>query len=390
MQVSSPSNIQVLPPLSIYVHIPWCIHKCPYCDFNSHEFKGQNIKENEQAYTQALIKQIGSNDVKSNRPIQSIFFGGGTPSLFSPQSFEKIIDALRQKFSLAEFCEITIEANPGTVDKKYFYGYREIGINRMSLGVQSFNDKHLKKLERIHSQKEAYDAAILAIKLFNDVNIDLMFALPNQTITELNEDIEEAINLHSSHLSYYHLTLEPNTYFYNHPPTLPDHDESAEFSDLVMAKLREAKFEHYETSAYAQKNNQCKHNLNYWKFGDYLGIGAGAHSKITNEYSITRSSTYKNPKQYMQEIANNCYIQEENIIKKNDIPFEFMMNALRLNDGFTFNLFEQRTGLSIKSIDNEIKLSIEKGLLEINNGRIKPTLLGQNFLNDLIQIFLRN
>ena len=390
MQYPLVSEIQVLPPLSIYVHIPWCIHKCPYCDFNSHEFKGQDIKENEEAYTQALIKQINSNNFKNNRPIQSIFFGGGTPSLFSPQSFEKIIDSLRQRFSLTEFCEITIEANPGTVDKKYFYGYQEIGINRMSLGIQSFNDKHLKKLERIHNQKEAYDAATLAIKLFNDVNIDLMFALPNQTITELNEDIEEAINLHSSHLSYYHLTLEPNTYFYNHPPEIPDHDESAEFSDLVMSKLREAKFYHYETSAYAQKNNQCKHNLNYWKFGDYLGIGAGAHSKITNEHNITRSSTYKNPKQYMQEVANNSYIQEENIIQNHDIPFEFMMNALRLTNGFTFNLFEQRTGLPIKSIDNEIKLSIEKGLLEINNGRIKPTLLGQNFLNDLIQIFLRN
>ena len=390
MEDTSPLNIQRLPPLSIYVHIPWCIHKCPYCDFNSHEFKGQNIKDNEMAYTQALIKQIGSHQFETNRPVQSIFFGGGTPSLFSPQSFEKIIQTLKQKFSLAEFCEITIEANPGTIDKEYFYGYQEIGINRMSLGIQTFNDKHLKKLERIHSQKEAYDAATLAIELFNNVNIDLMFALPNQTLPELNEDIEEAINLHSTHLSYYQLTLEPNTYFYNHPPALPDQDESAEFSDLIKSKLMGAKFEHYETSAYAKRENKCNHNLNYWRFGDYLGIGAGAHSKITNDFNITRFSTYKNPKQYIQEVNNHSHIQEEQLINKNDIPFEFMMNALRLNDGFTIDLFEQRTGLSLSSIDSEIKLCLEKGLLDRNNGTIKPTLLGQNFLNNLLQIFLRN
>jgi|TARA_B110000259_G_scaffold152707_1_gene172752 putative oxygen-independent coproporphyrinogen III oxidase len=390
LEDTSPLNIQRLPPLSIYVHIPWCIHKCPYCDFNSHEFKGQNIKDNEMAYTQALIKQIGSHQFETNRPVQSIFFGGGTPSLFSPQSFEKIIQTLKQKFSLAEFCEITIEANPGTIDKEYFYGYQEIGINRMSLGIQTFNDKHLKKLERIHSQKEAYDAATLAIELFNNVNIDLMFALPNQTLPELNEDIEEAINLHSTHLSYYQLTLEPNTYFYNHPPALPDQDESAEFSDLIKSKLMGAKFEHYETSAYAKRENKCNHNLNYWRFGDYLGIGAGAHSKITNDFNITRFSTYKNPKQYIQEVNNHSHIQEEQLINKNDIPFEFMMNALRLNDGFTIDLFEQRTGLSLSSIDSEIKLCLEKGLLDRNNGTIKPTLLGQNFLNNLLQIFLRN
>jgi len=390
LEDSSPLNILALPPLSIYVHIPWCIHKCPYCDFNSHEIKGGNIKGNETAYTQTLIKQIGSHQFETNRPIQSIFFGGGTPSLFSPQSFEKIIRALKQKFSLAEFCEITIEANPGTLDKQYFYGYRDIGINRMSLGIQSFNDKHLKKLERIHNQKEAYDAATLAIKLFDNVNIDLMFALPNQILLELNEDIEEAINLHPTHLSYYQLTLEANTYFYNHPPALPDQDESAEFSDLVKSKLMEAKFEHYETSAYAKPENKCTHNVNYWKFGDYLGIGAGAHSKITNNFNITRFSTYKNPKQYIQEVNNHSYIQEEYLINKNDIPFEFMMNALRLNDGFTIDLFEQRTGLSISSVDSEIKLCIEKGLLEKNNGTIKPTMLGQNFLNDLLQNFLRN
>jgi len=386
----SPSVALLIPPLSVYVHIPWCIHKCPYCDFNSHEFKGQNLKENEELYTQALIKQIQSQTFKTQRPIQSIFFGGGTPSLFSPESFKKVIYTLQQFFGLADDCEITIEANPGTVDKQYFYGYRDIGINRISLGIQSFNDKHLKTLERIHSQKEAYDAALLAVTLFKKVNLDLMFALPNQTLSELNDDIEEALKIQTSHLSYYHLTLEPNTYFYKHPPTLPDEDASAEFFDLITARLDESNFNHYETSAYAKQGSQCRHNLNYWNFGDYLGIGAGAHSKITTEDTICRFSAYKNPKQYLEQSSSNEFIQEKVIISSNDLPFEFMMNTLRLTNGFPTRLFNERTGLPIDLIDEEISLAIKRGLLERKNGTIKPTLLGQNFLNDLLQIFLRN
>ena len=377
-------------PLSVYVHIPWCIHKCPYCDFNSHEFQGQDIKQNEIVYTNALIKQLESTHFSSQRPIHSIFFGGGTPSLFSPEAFEKIINKIREKFTLENNCEITIEANPGTVDKQYFYGYKDIGINRMSLGIQSFNETHLKKLERIHNKQEAYEAAKLAVKLFDKVNIDLMFALPEQTPSELNNDISTALDIGSSHISYYHLTIEPNTFFYKHPPKLPNHDDSSKLFDLVSNTLKNANFEHYETSAYAKKGNQCRHNLNYWNFGDYLGIGAGAHSKITSEGAIRRYACHKSPKYYLSEVDKNKYIKEERLLTDDDRVFEFMMNALRLNNGFIANDFENKTKLPINEIKKELSIAKEKGLISQINGRIKPTALGQNFLNELLQIFLRD
>jgi len=377
-------------PLSVYVHIPWCIHKCPYCDFNSHEFEGQDIKNNELIYTNALIKQLENSNIDSQRPIHSIFFGGGTPSLFSPASFKKIITKINEKFSLEENCEITIEANPGTVDKQYFYGYKDVGINRMSLGIQSFNEKHLKKLERIHNQQEAIEAANLAVNLFDKVNIDLMFALPGQTQTELNDDIEMALAIGSSHISYYHLTIEPNTFFHKHPPKVPNQDDSAVLFDLVSSKLKNADFEHYETSAYAKKGSQCSHNLNYWNFGDYLGIGAGAHSKITSNDSIRRYACHKSPKYYIYEVNKNNYINEEQLLTTNDRVFEFMMNSLRLNNGFDITSFEQKTNLPINEIYKELSIAKEKQLIIEINGRIKPTILGQNFLNELLQIFLRD
>ena len=377
-------------PLSVYVHIPWCIHKCPYCDFNSHEFEGQDIKNNELIYTNALIKQLENSNIDLQRPIHSIFFGGGTPSLFSPASFKKIITKIEDKFGLGENCEITIEANPGTVDKQYFYGYKDVGINRMSLGIQSFNEKHLKKLERIHNQQEAIEAANLAVKLFDKVNIDLMFALPGQTQPELNDDIEMALAIGSSHISYYHLTIEPNTFFHKHPPKVPNQDESAELFDLVSSKLKNANFEHYETSAYAKKGSQCSHNLNYWNFGDYLGIGAGAHSKITSNNSIHRYACHKSPKYYISEVNKNNYINEEQLLTTNDRVFEFMMNSLRLNNGFDIISFEQKTNLPINEIYKELSIAKEKQLIIEINGRIKPTILGQNFLNELLQIFLRD
>ena len=347
-------------PLSVYVHIPWCIHKCPYCDFNSHEFEGQDIKKNELIYTNALIKQLENSNIDSQRPIHSIFFGGGTPSLFSPESFKKIITKIDNKFGLGENCEITIEANPGTVDKQYFYGYKDVGINRMSLGIQSFNEKHLKKLERIHNQREAVEAANLAVKLFDKINIDLMFALPGQTQPELNEDIEMALAIGSSHISYYHLTIEPNTFFYKHPPKVPNQDDSAVLFDLVSSKLKNADFEHYETSAYAKKRSQCSHNLNYWNFGDYLGIGAGAHSKITSNDSIRRYTCHKSPKYYISEVNKNNYINEEQLLTTNDRVFEFMMNSLRLNNGFDITSFEQKTNLPINEIYKELSIAKEK------------------------------
>ena len=378
------------PPLSIYIHIPWCIHKCPYCDFNSHEFKDQNIKNNEEAYTHALLKQIENYNIEPNRPIHSIFFGGGTPSLFSPKAFDTLIKKLENTFGLDKNCEITIEANPGTYDREHFYGYRDVGINRMSLGIQSFNQTHLKKLERIHSPKEAASAANLAVKIFDKVNIDLMFALPNQSLSDVKEDITKALEIGSSHISYYHLTIEPNTFFYKFPPQLPDEEKSAEIFDLISNELNFAKFEHYETSAYAKKNNQCLHNLNYWNFGDYLGIGAGAHSKLTCEGKISRKSCFKNPRDYIKNANNHEFYDDEKLLSENDLIFEFMMNALRLNKGFNQSLFEQRTNLPISIIDKELSLAKDKKLIIQKNGRIKPTDLGQSFLNELLQIFLKD
>jgi len=378
------------PPLSIYIHIPWCIHKCPYCDFNSHEFKDQNIKNNEEAYTHALLKQIENYNIEPNRPIHSIFFGGGTPSLFSPKAFDTLIKKLENTFGLGKDCEITIEANPGTFDKEHFYGYRDVGINRMSLGIQSFNQTHLKKLERIHSPKEAASAANLAVKIFDKVNIDLMFALPNQSLSDVKEDITKALEIGTSHISYYHLTIEPNTFFYKFPPQLPDEEKSAEIFDLISNELNSAKFEHYETSAYAKKNNQCFHNLNYWNFGDYLGIGAGAHSKLSYEGKISRKSCFKNPRDYIKNANNHEFYDDEKLLSENDLIFEFMMNALRLNKGFNQSLFEQRTNLPISIIDKELSLAKDKKLIIQKNGRIKPTDLGQSFLNELLQIFLKD
>jgi len=378
------------PPLSVYIHIPWCIHKCPYCDFNSHEFKDQNIKNNEEAYTYALLKQIENYNIEPNRPIHSIFFGGGTPSLFSPKAFDTLIKKLENTFGLDKNCEITIEANPGTFDKEHFYGYRDVGINRMSLGIQSFNQTHLKKLERIHSPKEAASAANLAVKIFDKVNIDLMFALPNQSLSDVKEDITKALEIGTSHISYYHLTIEPNTFFYKFPPQLPDEEKSAEIFDLISNELNFAKFEHYETSAYAKKNNQCLHNLNYWNFGDYLGIGAGAHSKLSYEGKISRRSCFKNPRDYIKNANNHEFYDDEKLLSENDLIFEFMMNALRLNKGFNQSLFEQRTNLPISIIYKELSLAKDKKLMVQKNGRIKPTDLGQSFLNELLQIFLKD
>ena len=378
------------PPLSVYIHIPWCIHKCPYCDFNSHEFKDLNIKNNEEAYTHALLKQIENYNIEPNRPIHSIFFGGGTPSLFSPKAFDTLIKKLENTFGLGKDCEITIEANPGTFDKEHFYGYRDVGINRMSLGIQSFNQTHLKKLERIHSPKEAASAANLAVRIFDKVNIDLMFALPNQSLSDVKEDITKALEIGTSHISYYHLTIEPNTFFYKFPPQLPDEEKSAEIFDLISNELNSAKFEHYETSAYAKKNNQCLHNLNYWNFGDYLGIGAGAHSKLSCEGKISRKSCFKNPRDYIKNTNNHKFYDDEKLLSENDLIFEFMMNALRLNKGFNQSLFEQRTNLPISIIDKELSLAKDKKLIIQKNGRIKPTDLGQSFLNELLQIFLKD
>ena len=377
------------PPLSAYVHIPWCIHKCPYCDFNSHELKEKNINSNEELYTNALIKQIENYHDVNERSLHTIFFGGGTPSLFSPNSFKQIINTLESKFGLEKNCEITIEANPGTYDRDNFLGYKDIGINRISLGVQSFNHDHLKKLERIHNPEEALNAAKLAVETFKKVNIDLMFALPNQSLKDVMHDISKTLEIGASHISYYHLTIEPNTFFHKFPPKLPNEEESAEIFDLIIYELRKAGFHRYETSAYAKKDAQCSHNLNYWNFGDYIGFGAGAHSKLSDKENIHRYACYKSPRDYINNANNKNFYAENKTLTSKDIVFEFMMNALRLTDGFDLNLFKERTNLSINFINKEINTAKYKKLIIEKNGRIEPTILGQNFLNELLQIFLK-
>lgn len=327
------------------------------------------------------------------RKIRSIFFGGGTPSLFSAESIDRILSHVRMLTPLEFDAEITLEANPGTVDSAHFAGYKQAGVNRLSLGIQSFNNQHLKALGRIHDSEQAFAAVELALNTFDQVNCDIMYALPNQSLAEALQDAETAISLNPAHLSFYHLTLEPNTPFHRTPPSLPDDDTSAEMQVQIENLLAQHGYEHYETSAFAKKGKQARHNLNYWQFGDYLGIGAGAHSKLSYHDKITRETRPKHPKAYMQqalagEITQGSAIEREWLIEKDELGFEFMMNALRLVDGVPLELFRQRTGLDLHTMDSAIKKAQAKGLLVIADNRIKPTLLGQRFLNELLELFL--
>jgi putative oxygen-independent coproporphyrinogen III oxidase len=381
------------PPLSLYIHIPWCVKKCPYCDFNSHESRHKNGEIPEAAYVDALIADLELATPKVwGRKIKSVFFGGGTPSLFSTESIDRILSHVRMLTPLEFDAEITLEANPGTVDIANFVGYKQAGVNRLSLGIQSFNSDYLKALGRIHDSQQAYDAIELALNTFEQVNCDIMYGLPNQSLADALTDAELAVKLNPAHLSFYHLTLEPNTPFYRTPPSLPDDDTSAEMQIEIEALLAQHGYEHYETSAFAKKGKQAKHNLNYWQFGDYLGIGAGAHSKLSYHDKITRETRPKHPKAYMEQAsqgtsAENTLVTSQ-IVSKDELGFEFMMNALRLVDGVPLDLFQQRTGLNIHILDAAIKKAQNKGLLVIANGNIKPTLLGQRFLNELLALFL--
>jgi putative oxygen-independent coproporphyrinogen III oxidase len=322
------------------------------------------------------------------RKIKSIFFGGGTPSLFSAESIDRILSHVRMLTPLEFDAEVTLEANPGTVDSAHFVGYKQAGVTRLSLGIQSFNNDYLKALGRIHDSQQAYNAVELALKTFEQVNCDIMYALPNQSLADAMKDAETAVRLNPAHLSFYHLTLEPNTPFYRTPPSLPDDDTSAEMQIAIEAFLAEHGYEHYETSAFAKKGKQAKHNLNYWQFGDYLGIGAGAHSKLSYHDKITRETRPKHPKAYMEQTSQGKAIEREWQINKDELGFEFMMNALRLTDGVPLDLFQQRTGLSINTLDSAIKKAQSKGLLVTQAGKIQPTLLGQRFLNELLELFL--
>ncbi len=374
------------PPLSLYIHLPWCVKKCPYCDFNSHA--AQAIPE--AAYIDALLADLEQAlpDIWGRR-IHTVFFGGGTPSLFSADGIDRILTGVRTLTPLAPGAEITLEANPGTVEADKFAGFRAAGVTRVSLGIQSFNPRHLQALGRIHDDREAHRAAELAATHFDTFNLDLMYALPGQTLAEALADIDTALGFQPPHLSAYHLTLEPNTPFgHTAPPKLPDDDAAADMQLAIEARLGEAGMQHYETSAYARPHHASRHNLNYWQFGDYLGIGAGAHSKLSFHDRIVRQMRTKHPQQYMDAVAQGTHIADARTLTRADLPFEFMMNALRLNEGVPAALFEERTGLPLIVCAAVLEKARVQGLLQPATICLQPSVLGQRFLNDLLELFL--
>lgn len=374
------------PPLSLYIHIPWCVRKCPYCDFNSHEAR-DGVPEAD--YVAALKRDIETAlPLVWGRKVVSVFFGGGTPSLFSARAVGDILTAVRTLLPLEPLAEITLEANPGTAEAQKFADFRSAGVNRLSLGIQSFNARHLQLLGRIHDGEEARRAVELAQRHFDNINLDLMYALPEQGMGEMLADLRSAITFGPQHLSAYHLTLEPNTRFFLDPPALPDDDLAAEMQEAVQSELASAGYEHYETSGFALAGRRCKHNLNYWLFGDYLGIGAGAHGKLTQHDGVLRQVRYKQPRAYLEHALKGVPVQEEHCVAAKDLGFEFMMNALRLTEGFSPNLFEARTGLPLVSVLGALDEAERRGLVERSPERIKPTELGRRFLNELLQGFL--
>ncbi len=380
------SGLKTPPPLSLYIHIPWCVKKCPYCDFNSHESRS-DIPE--KRYVAALIADLEQSVPRVyGRKIKSVFFGGGTPSLFSADSINDILSVVRMLTPLDYGAEVTLEANPSTVDTAHFEGYKQAGVNRVSLGIQSFNADYLKALGRIHDDKQAIAAAELALTTFERVNLDMMYALPNQSLAHALQDAQMAVNLNSDHLSFYHLTLEPNTPFHRTPPSLPSDDTSADMQEQIEALLAKNGYEHYETSAFCKPNNQARHNLNYWQFGDYLGIGAGAHSKLSYHDKITRETRHKHPKAFMEAAETGSTVDQTWTIEQADLGFEFMMNALRLTGGFETNLFQERTGLPLHAISISLTEALKQGLIMQDLNHIRPTLLGQRYLNNLLEVFL--
>jgi oxygen-independent coproporphyrinogen-3 oxidase len=381
-------NLQALPPLSLYIHFPWCVKKCPYCDFNSHEAKDGGAFP-EQEYLDALRTDLEmALPLIWGRKIYTIFIGGGTPSLMSAAGLDRLLSDVRTLLPLDSDVEITMEANPGTFEAEKFKSYRASGVNRLSIGIQSFNERHLKALGRIHDDNEAKRAVEIALANFDNFNLDLMYALPSQTLDEARQDVETAMAFNPPHLSLYHLTMEPNTLFAKYPPALPDDDASADMQDLIAELTAANGYQQYEVSAYAKAGKRARHNLNYWEFGDYLGIGAGAHSKISFPHRILRQARYKQPKAYMDQVRLGAPVQEEYEIKREDMGFEFMLNTLRLHGGFDPNLFAERTGLSLNAIEKTLNEAEAKGLLYRDYKIIRPTELGQRFLNDLQQMFL--
>ena len=378
-----------LPPLSLYVHLPWCLKKCPYCDFNSHEWRGGASEPPENAYVDALLADLeASLPLVWGRPVHSIFFGGGTPSLFSPQAIDRLIGGIRARLRLEADCEITLEANPGTFEKNRFKAFRSAGVTRLSIGVQSFNDAHLKSLGRVHDRAQAMAAVEEAAIAFETFNLDIMYALPGQNLQDLEKDVVTALSFKPPHVSIYHLTIEPNTVFAKYPPVLPEDDTAYAMMDRITEMTAANGLARYEVSAYAKRDHACWHNLNYWQFGDYLGIGAGAHSKLTFAHRVVRQVRFREPQKYMEQALQGLPVTRSEDVSRLELPFEFMLNALRLKDGFNLSDYTERTGLAITSLQKGLALAEQKGLIGRDFSRVWPTALGFDFLSDLQSLFL--
>jgi len=388
-------QLQALPPLSLYVHLPWCLKKCPYCDFNSHEAArgatgaATGVELPEQRYIDALMADLeAALPLIWGRTVHSIFIGGGTPSLFSPQSIDQLLGGIRARLRLEPDCEITLEANPGTFEKDRFRAFRSAGVTRLSVGVQSFSDEHLKALGRVHDGAQALAAVEEAAASFDTFNLDIMYALPGQTMQQLEQDMAVALSLAPPHISIYHLTIEPNTYFAKFPPQVPEDDTAYAMLDRITELTGGAGMQRYEVSAYARPGHRCWHNLNYWQFGDYLGIGAGAHSKLSFAHRVVRQVRFRDPRLYMDNALAGRALAQDDDVRRADLPFEYMLNALRLKEGFSLMDFTGRTGLPITAIQKGLEQAQSKGLIERDLMQVKPTERGFDFLSDLQSMFL--
>jgi putative oxygen-independent coproporphyrinogen III oxidase len=380
-------RLAALPPLSLYVHLPWCLKKCPYCDFNSHQAATGSLPE--ARYLDALVADLDAALPQVwGRRIVSVFIGGGTPSLFSPASIDRLLADIRARLPLEPGCEITLEANPGTFETERFHAYRAAGVTRLSVGVQSFDDELLARIGRVHDGAQARAALAEAREAFETFNLDLMYALPGQSLAQLQADLDTALGFAPPHLSIYHLTVEPNTAFANAPPVLPDDDAASEMLDAIVARTQAAGLVRYEVSAFARPGHSCAHNLNYWQFGDYLGIGAGAHGKLSFPDRILRQVRWREPAMYMDNALAGRAVSNEQAIAADQLPVEYMMNALRLADGFELVRFAERTGQSIAVIDAALERGRSLGLIERDAARVRPTPRGFDFLNDLQALFL--
>ncbi len=386
-----PGTLQLgaLPPLALYVHLPWCLKKCPYCDFNSHENKGELL---EAPYLAALCADLeAALPLIWGRRVVSVFIGGGTPSLFSPAGIGQLIADIRARLPLVAGAEITLEANPGTFERERFKAYRAAGVTRLSVGVQSFNDDALHALGRVHNAEQARAAIAEARDSFDTFNIDLMYALPGQDLPALQSDLDEALSFAPPHLSIYHLTVEPNTVFATRPPGgLPDDDLASDMLDLITERTAAVGLQRYEVSAFARPGHRCGHNLNYWQFGDYLGIGAGAHGKLSFPHRVLRQVRWREPAAYMQHALAGNAVSNETEVARRDLPFEYMLGALRLREGFELARYTERTGLPLSTIEAALAQAEARGLVERDEaaGVVRPTVRGFDFLSDLQAMFL--